>query len=72
MLAKHSFTVGYFKMFDVENTIPPDPSLATCIAVAHVHHDGNKMDRYNETLGRDVEQFFTDASDAHQWLCSVA
>lgn len=72
LLAKHAFTVGYFKMFDAENTIPADPALARCIAVAHVHHDENKMARYNENIGSVMEKFFTDTNAAHQWLCAAA
>jgi hypothetical protein len=40
-------------------------------AVAHVHHDRDKMDRYNELLRTSTEQFFCDRSAAATWLAST-
>ena len=69
-LARHGFEVGYFRLLDVENTIPADPTLPRCTAVAHVHHDFNKMSLYNEKIGSDVERFFTSRDDAAAWLAT--
>jgi hypothetical protein len=55
-------------MFDVRNTIPIDPDRARCVAVAHVHHECEKMALYNQNLGRATERFFFHLSDAEEWL----
>lgn len=67
-LARHGFEVGFFQLFEVQNTITPDPDRACCIAVAHVHHDCNKMALYNHNLGRSTERFFCRLSEAEEWL----
>lgn len=67
-LARHGFEVGFFRMYEVENTIPPDPSLGRCVAVAHVHHDRNKLELYNERIATARERFFWDAEEAERWL----
>ncbi len=67
-LARHGFEVGFFRLFDVRNTIPIDPDRARCVAVAHVHHDCEKMALYNQNLGRATERFFCNLSDAEEWL----
>ncbi len=67
-LAKHGFEVGFFRLFEVQNTIPPNPDRARCIAAAHVHHDCNKMALYNQNLGRSNERFFCQLSEAEAWL----
>ena len=66
-LAGHGFTVGFFRLYD-EKPPSPEASLARCIAVAHVHHDAAKMERYNELLSTPVERFFVDAEEADRWL----
>ncbi|MBD1912077.1 MULTISPECIES: hypothetical protein [unclassified Leptolyngbya] len=67
-LARHGFEVGFFRLFDIQNTIPPDPDRACCTVVAYVHHDCNKMALYNQNLGRAVERFFCRLSEAEVWL----
>ena len=67
-LARHGFEVGFFRLLEVENQIPADPLLARCLHVAHVHHDPDKMERYEQTLGRDEERFFTDPGRAREWI----
>jgi hypothetical protein len=67
-LARHGFEVGFFRLFEVQNTIPPNPNRARCVAVAHVHHDCNKMALYNQNLGRSSERFFCQISEAEAWL----
>ncbi|MBD2072557.1 hypothetical protein H6F86_01225 [Phormidium sp. FACHB-592] len=67
-LARHGFEVGFFRLFEVQNTIPPSPDRARCVAVAHVHHDCNKMALYNQNLGRSNERFFCQLSEAEAWL----
>lgn len=71
-LARHGFEVGFFRLMDVQNTIPPDPERGRCLAVVHVHHDCTKMERYRELLGSDREQFFCERSAAEGWLRNTA
>ena len=70
-LARHGFEVGFFRLFNVENTIAPDPARARCVAAAHVHHDGAKMDLYNQQIATDRERFFRDPAEAEAWLRAV-
>lgn len=67
-LARHGLTVGFFGLYEVENTIVPADDAVRCSRVAHVHHDQLKMDRYNELLASERERFFTDPAEAHRWL----
>ncbi|MEP0914926.1 hypothetical protein NDI45_28940 [Leptolyngbya sp. GB1-A1] len=67
-LARHDFEVGFFRLFEVQNTISPNLDRARCVAVAHVHHDCNKMALYNQNLGRSNERFFCQLSEAEAWL----
>lgn len=70
-LARHGFEVGYFRLFEVENSIAAEAGLARCIAVAHVHHDAGKMALYNERLATPAEAFFTDPEEAEAWIRSA-
>jgi hypothetical protein len=70
-LTRPGFEVGFFRLFDVQNTIKPDSDRARCIAVAHVHHDCDKMALYNQNLGRSTERFFCHRSEAENWLHTV-
>ncbi len=71
-LASHGFNVGFFSLYEVEPPVAREEASARCIAVAHVHHDADKMERYNELLGTDSERFFCDAGDAELWLTELA
>ncbi len=67
-LAAHGFAVGFWGLYGA--TPPPAGPGARCRAVAHVHHDRDKMDRYNELLATDVERFFDDRAAAAAWLAA--
>jgi len=69
-LAAHGFTVGFFSLYDEAPPLARN-DVARCGAVAHVHHDVAKMDRYNELLATPHERFFTDAEEAEAWLLAV-
>lgn len=65
-LAAHGFVVGFFKLYEAT---PPEASESRrCTRVVHLHHDENKMARYREVLGTDLENFFSDADRARDWL----
>lgn len=65
-LAEHGFVVGFWRLYDA--TPPPAVSTSRCRAVAHVHHDVEKAERYNELLSTATERFFTDRDAAQAWL----
>lgn len=71
-LASHGFRVGFFDLYQVEPPVSRGDANALCIAVAHVHHDCSKMERYNELLGTSKERFFCDVDDAEAWLKEAA
>ena len=70
-LAAHGFVVGFFKLYDVVPPIGRGKENALCIAVAVVHHDAAKMDRYNEILSTPSERFFHAVEEAEEWLHSA-
>jgi hypothetical protein len=39
-----------------------------CVAVAHVHHDAEKMTLYQAQVGSANEGFFSDADQAETWI----
>ena len=67
-LAAHGFRMGFFDLYEEEPPVGRGETSARCVAVAHVHHDAGKMERYNELLARPAERFFTDADEAERWL----
>lgn len=68
-LAEHGFAVGFWRLYEAD---PPAPaSSIRCRAVAHVHHDQEKADRYNELLATATERFFTDRAAAQEWLTAA-
>ncbi|HWQ12941.1 MAG TPA: hypothetical protein VNL77_09075 [Roseiflexaceae bacterium] len=71
LLTTHGFRTGLVDIVGAE-----EPTLTTtrrimCVAVAHVHHDPDKMALYQERVGRANERFFTDYGAAHAWLSQV-
>jgi hypothetical protein len=67
-LAHRGFVVGFWRLYEAS---PPAPLPgARCRAVAHVHHDSDKMARYNELLATPTEHFFDDRAAALAWLAT--
>jgi hypothetical protein len=67
-LAAHGFRTGLIAMVGA-----PEPTITTtrgvrCVAVAHVHHDANKMALYEERVGRADERFFSSRDAARAWI----
>jgi hypothetical protein len=67
-LAAHGFRTGLIDMVGA-----PEPAITTtrgvrCVAVAHVHHDANKMALYDERVGRAAERFFSSREAARAWV----
>lgn len=67
-LASHHFRTGFIDFFGVKGEIAASRDNATCLAVAHVHHDCPKMELYRQTLGREEEGFFCQLPEAEAWL----
>lgn len=71
-LAGHHFRTGFIDFFGVKGEITASRDNATCLAVAHVHHDCPKMELYRQTLGREEEAFFCQLPEAESWLSGFA
>lgn len=70
-LAAYGFRTALLDLFDpVELPITTTRGIA-CVAVAHVHHDAEKMRQYNERIARENERFFTDAASAEVWIGGI-
>lgn len=70
-LASHHFRTGFIDFFGVKGEISPSKEDALCTAVAHLHHEETKMNLYRQTLGRNVENFFSDLPEAEAWLVDM-
>ncbi len=70
-LADYGFRTALLDLFDPVD-LPLRPARGSiCIAVAHVHHDADKMTLYDDRLGRENERFFTDYATADAWLQAI-
>jgi len=69
-LAGYKFRVALLDLFEVGELSVPERN-AVCTAVAHVHHDCNKMELYDQSLGRPYEYFFCHIADAETWLAKI-
>jgi hypothetical protein len=67
-LAEYGFRTGLLDLFEGV-TLPLSQTRGiTCLAVAHLHHDQDKMYQYDQQLGKENERFFSDFSQAYHWL----
>jgi hypothetical protein len=72
ILAEHNFRIGYVDLFDnVELPLTSKDGIQ-CIAVAHAHHDADKMNLYESSYSKANDRYFTDPAEAEKWLLSVA
>jgi hypothetical protein len=70
-LAAHGVRTSLLDLFEtVDVSIAPAPS-PLCRAVAHVHHEHEKMAALDAQLGRPNERYFADAASAEAWLALV-
>ena len=70
-LVAHSFRTGFIEFFGVKEDFVSSRKDAFCQAVAHLHHEEAKMNLYRQTLGRKVENFFSDLPEAETWLAEL-
>lgn len=68
-LLKLGHRAGYLTILDAPPA--PDPSPGRVVAVAHVHHDRDKMDLYQMALSRRNERYFTAPAEALEWMFRV-
>lgn len=67
-LVEHNHRIAYFKLYPEADEPAVEKRSASCIAVAHVHHDCNKMDLYNTRLSEPGERFFCAIEQAEEWI----
>jgi hypothetical protein len=70
-LAEYGFRTALMDLFEGANLPLRNRYGISCLAVAHVHHDENKMNEYDRRLGRPNERFFTDYRLAEDWIRSA-
>jgi hypothetical protein len=66
-LTEHGFRTSLLDLYDGEVAVTRFRDV-TCRALAHVHHDAEKMAIFNERLGRDTERYLSDEEAARRWL----
>lgn len=60
-------------LFDDAPAVTAEPTpRVRCTAFANVHHDPDKMARYEATVGTTDQRFFSDVATARAWLLAQA
>lgn len=67
-LMQYGFRPAFLDLFGVKDVEIRATHGVICTALAHVHHDAEKMNGYRQDLGRQNEQFFTEVARAEAWL----
>jgi hypothetical protein len=67
VLAEHGLRTSLLDMYEGEVLIEHSFEV-TCRAVAHVHHDADKMAIFDGRFGRANERYFSDEDLARDWL----
>ena len=69
ILAHHGMRPAFVDLFDPQREVPITMERdVRCTAVANVHHDAAKMNRYEQTIAKPDQRFFTDLAEARRWL----
>ena len=72
LLAQHGMRPALLNLFDDEHDlIVTSRRGVRCTACANVHHDGDKMRHYEETIGTPDQAFLSDIAVAESWLASA-
>jgi hypothetical protein len=66
-LAGHGFRTSLLDLHDGDVVVTCVRDV-TCRALAHLHHDVEKMTIFNERFGRENERYFSDENAAYLWL----
>ncbi len=69
-LADYGWKVGYVDLFEEEAKTMTYKNTrgVKCVGAAHSHQDETKMDLYETRFGSDKEHFFSDPTQARQWI----
>lgn len=68
-LARHRFTLSFLSNKEITE-ISKNLKLEskTCIAVAMIHHDREKMNKLNEMYGKPNEGYFSNYTQGAEWI----
>jgi hypothetical protein len=67
-LAQYGFRTGLLDLVEAGELALHHTRGISCSAVAHVHHDEEKMSLYQSRVGAVNEGFFNDAGQAESWI----
>lgn len=67
-LARYGFRTALLDLFESADLSLAQERGIQCTAVAHVHHEVDKMTEYEHRLGRATERFFIDYQQAEAWI----
>ena len=69
-LAQYGWKVGYVDLFEEEarHITYTHTRGIRCMAAAHTHQDESKIARYEAEFSRDAEHFFTNPTEAREWI----
>lgn len=72
LLSGYGWKVGYVDLFEEAKAMKFSNTRGiACFAAAHVHHDEEKINKYEARFSKETEHFFTDPRKAKEWLLSV-
>ena len=66
-LAEHGFRTSLLDLYDGELPITCVRGVE-CVAIAHIHHDAEKMGIFDERFARDDERYFSEVDVGRRWL----
>lgn len=69
-LADYNFRIGYLDLFEDADVVLQKKNNSYCYAVAHTHHDAEKMHLYERECSRPNDRYFVDPKDAENWIRS--
>lgn len=73
ILATHGMRPAYLDLWEDQPEVEISHERGIkCIAFANVHHDPEKMGRYEQLIAKPSQHFFTDPQAAYTWLLGVA
>ena len=68
LLARHGMRPAFLDLFEGAEIPISTERGVRCVAFANVHHDPDKMSSYERRIAKPDQRFFTDASEAYDWL----
>jgi hypothetical protein len=68
LLADYNYRIDYLDMFPEATVELKRTRGISCIAMANVHHNAEKMSDYQTRFGKYHEQYFTESEAALSWI----